>query len=44
LVSVNNEALTLRKDEVTLGHISKEVLANAPAEEFGYFVVPKVVE
>lgn len=44
LVSVNNEALTLRKDEVSAGHISKEVLANAPAEEFGYFVVPKVVE
>lgn len=44
LVSVNNEALTLRKDEITAGHISKEILANAPAEEFGYFVVPKVVE
>lgn len=44
LVSVNNETLTLRQDEVTAGHISKEILANAPAKEYGYFVVPKVVE
>lgn len=44
LVSVNNEALTLRQDEVTTGHISQKILANAPAKEYGYFVVPKVVE
>lgn len=44
LVSVNNESLTLREDEVTAGHISQEILKNAPAQEFGYFVVPKVVE
>jgi len=44
LVSVNNESLLLREDDVTAGHISQEVLANAPAKEYGYFVVPKVVE
>jgi len=44
LVSVNNESLCLREDNVSAGHISQEILANAPAQEFGYFVVPKVVE
>lgn len=44
LVSVNSESLTLREDEVTAGHISQEILKNAPTQEFGYFVVPKVVE
>lgn len=44
LVSVNNESLLLREDTVTAGHLSEEVLANAPAKEYGYFVVPKVVE
>lgn len=44
LVSVNNETLTLRQDEITAGHISEEILANAPVKEYGYFVVPKVVE
>ena len=44
LVSVNDEALSLREDNVSAGGLSKEVLANAPAQEFGYFVVPKVVE
>jgi len=44
LVSVNNESLVLREDEISTGHISEEILSNAPAQEFGYFVVPKVVE
>ena len=44
LVSVNNEALVLRHDEITAGHNCKEILFNAPAKEYGYFVVPKVVE
>ncbi len=44
LASVNNEALTLREDTVTAGQMSEEILMNAPAQEFGYFVVPKVVE
>jgi aspartyl-tRNA(Asn)/glutamyl-tRNA(Gln) amidotransferase subunit C len=44
LVSVYDEVHKLREDVVTAGNNSKEVLANAPAQEFGYFVVPKVVE
>lgn len=44
LVSVNNEILQLREDEISAGHISEEILQNAPKQEFGYFVVPKVVE
>ena len=44
LVSVNDTPLPLREDEVTDGHLKKEVLQNAPQQEFGYFSVPKVVE
>ncbi len=44
LVSVNDEALTLRQDNVISGQMSDAILKNAPAKEFGYFVVPKVVE
>lgn len=44
LVSVNNESLSLREDNITSGQQADKVLANAPVKEFGYFVVPKVVE
>ena len=44
LVSVNENAIQLREDEVTSGQCSKEILANAPMKEYGYFAVPKVVE
>ena len=44
LVSVNQNNITLRKDEVTDGGKAKEILANAPQQEYGYFAVPKVVE
>lgn len=44
LVSVNETNLTLREDEVTDGNKSAAILANAPQKEYGYFVVPKVVE
>lgn len=44
LVSVNETSLTLREDEVTDGNKSVAILANAPQKEYGYFVVPKVVE
>lgn len=44
LVSVNDESLTMREDVVNAGQMSEAVLQNAPAQEFGYFVVPKVVE
>ena len=42
LVSVNQTNLECRADAVNDGE--KAVLANAPMQEFGYFVVPKVVE
>ena len=44
LVSVNESSIQLREDEVTQGQCSKEILANAPMKEYGYFAVPKVVE
>ncbi len=44
LISVNENCLSLRVDEVTEGNQSEAVLANAPMKEYGYFAVPKVVE
>ena len=44
LISVNENAILLREDEVTQGQCSKDILANAPMKEYGYFAVPKVVE
>ncbi len=44
LVSVNQNNIIMRKDEVTDGNKSAEILANAPMKEYGYFAVPKVVE
>lgn len=44
LVSVNENNLILRKDEVCEGNQADAVLANAPQKEYGYYVVPKVVE
>ncbi len=44
LISVNENTLSLRDDEVTEGNQSQAVLANAPMQEYGYFAVPKVVE
>lgn len=44
LVSVNENNITMRQDIVTDGNIADEILANAPMKEYGYFVVPKVVE
>ena len=44
LASVVDINARLREDEVTDGGYAKEVLANAPEELEGYFVVPKVVE
>ena len=44
LVSVHTEPNEPREDVVTAKDMSDEVLANAPQKEFGYFVVPKVVE
>ena len=44
LVSVNQTNLECRADAVNDGEKAETVLANAPMQEFGYFVVPKVVE
>lgn len=44
LVSVNQTNLECRADAVNDGEKAEAVLANAPMQEFGYFVVPKVVE
>lgn len=44
LESVNDEHLKLRDDVVTEGNQRDEILANAPLSEYGYFVVPKVIE
>ncbi len=44
LASPVDIALRLREDKVTDGDVQKDVLANAPEELEGFFVVPKVVE
>ena len=44
MVSVHTEPNNPREDIVTAQNMSECVLVNAPAKEFNYFVVPKVVE
>ncbi|MCB1783069.1 MAG: Asp-tRNA(Asn)/Glu-tRNA(Gln) amidotransferase subunit GatC [Alphaproteobacteria bacterium] len=44
LANVVDIALSLREDKVTDGGYTEKILANAPEETQGYFVVPKVVE
>ncbi len=44
MTSVGEASLTLRADEVTDGDKSEKVLENAPEQQDGHFVVPKVVE
>ncbi len=44
LANVVDSKLRLRKDEVTDGDCQAAVLANAPEEMQGFYVVPKVVE
>lgn len=44
LANVVGIDLALRKDGITDGGIAGQVLANAPEETQGFFVVPKVVE
>ncbi len=44
LANVVDITLNLREDKVTDGACPDKVLANAPEETQGYFVVPKVVE
>ncbi|WP_298356312.1 Asp-tRNA(Asn)/Glu-tRNA(Gln) amidotransferase subunit GatC [Rhodoblastus sp.] len=44
MTSVLPMAMKKRADVVTDGNIVEKVLANAPAREDGFFVVPKVIE
>jgi len=44
LANVVNIDLKMRDDVVNDGGIADKVLANAPEETQGYFVVPKIVE
>ncbi|MFZ3361718.1 MAG: Asp-tRNA(Asn)/Glu-tRNA(Gln) amidotransferase subunit GatC [Xanthobacteraceae bacterium] len=44
MTSVTAMAMKMRKDEVTDGGIPDAIVANAPAHEHHFFVVPKVVE
>ena len=44
MTSVRPMAMKMRKDEVTDGGIADAIMANAPAREDHFFLVPKVVE
>ncbi len=44
MTSVMPMVLAMRSDQVTEGGIADDVMANAPAREDHFFVVPKVVE
>jgi len=44
MTSVTPMALKMRDDKVTDGGIADAVIANAPAHEHHFFIVPKVVE
>ena len=44
LASVTGHSLPLRVDKVTDGNKVDDILANAPEQASGFFVVPKVVE
>jgi aspartyl-tRNA(Asn)/glutamyl-tRNA(Gln) amidotransferase subunit C len=44
MASASDVSLPWRADRVTDGSIQQEVVANAPEQEYGCYVVPKVVE
>jgi aspartyl-tRNA(Asn)/glutamyl-tRNA(Gln) amidotransferase subunit C len=44
MTSVTPMAMKMRKDEVTDGGTADAIMANAPAREDHFFLVPKVVE
>ena len=44
LASVTDHSLPMRADKVTDGNKVDDILANAPEQASGFFVVPKVVE
>ena len=44
LTSVVTMKMKMRKDVVTDGHYPQKIVANAPAQDDDFFMVPKVVE
>jgi aspartyl-tRNA(Asn)/glutamyl-tRNA(Gln) amidotransferase subunit C len=44
MTSVTPMAMKMRQDKVTDGGIADAIIANAPAHEHHFFLVPKVVE
>jgi aspartyl-tRNA(Asn)/glutamyl-tRNA(Gln) amidotransferase subunit C len=44
MTSVAAVTLPMRADAVTEGGIQAQIVSNAPAAEYGCFVVPKVIE
>jgi aspartyl-tRNA(Asn)/glutamyl-tRNA(Gln) amidotransferase subunit C len=44
MTSVVSMKMKMRQDEVTDGHYPEKIVANAPAQEDDFFMVPKVVE
>jgi aspartyl-tRNA(Asn)/glutamyl-tRNA(Gln) amidotransferase subunit C len=44
MTSVTPMTLKMRKDQVTDGGVPDSIIANAPAHEHHFFLVPKVVE
>ena len=44
MTSVVTMKVKMRSDEVTDGHYPQKIIANAPAQEDAFFMVPKVVE
>lgn len=44
MTSVSEMKLPMRADQVTDGNIVDDIVKNAPASEFGCFMVPKVIE
>ena len=44
LTSVVTVKMKMRDDQVTDGHYPHKIVANAPAQEDAFFMVPKVVE
>lgn len=44
MTSVMPMALRMREDIVTDGNKARDIIANAPVTEEGFFLVPKVVE
>ncbi|MFC0283545.1 Asp-tRNA(Asn)/Glu-tRNA(Gln) amidotransferase subunit GatC [Camelimonas abortus] len=44
MTSVSDQPMRMRADEVTDGGYAARIVANAPAAEDNFFLVPKVVE